>query len=303
MNLGRVLGHFAGEAAASLLRSWKPSLLAILTIAVSLFVGGAFGLMAHNLAGVADDMRANSRVTLYFEEGAALSRIGEIQAEIAQLAWVSGVELVDAEEARERFLAVFPSLGEVIGEGDALPVSLEVEMRGDDAERAAAAAWIEGLPAIPEVAMVDDDRDWVERLAALAALARAFGLALGAVLLGAAVFTTGSVIRLIVYLYEEEIAVMRLVGATEFYIRGPFYTEGLFQGLAGGAIADAGLVAGFWLAASRFGDGLPGALIFAAPPGPLLLGGILALGGAAGLLGAILSLRREALGEPPEGEG
>lgn len=303
MNLGRALGHFAREAGGSLLRSWKPSLLAILTIAVSLFVGGAFWLLAHNLARAVDDLRSDSRVTLYFDDGTPPARIAEVEEEVARAPWVVGMERVDGDEARRRFLAVFPSLADLIAEGEgALPVSLEVEVRTAEADSMAAAAWIEALGDLPGVGMVDDDRDWVERLAALAAVARGFGLALGVILLSAAVFTTGSVIRLIVYLYEEEIAVMRLVGATELYIRGPFYAEGLFQGLAGGALADIGLAGGYWLAAGRLSGGLPGALLFTAPPGPLVLGGILALGGAAGLLGAILSLRREALGEPPDDE-
>jgi cell division transport system permease protein len=147
--------------------------------------------------------------------------------------------------------------------------------------------------------MVDDDRDWVAQLSAVVAVVRGLGLALGGVLLGAAVFTIGSVIRLTAYLYEEEMTVMRLVGATEFFIRGPFYVEGLLQGLLGGALAAGGLTAAAWAARERLGESLLGRLVAAEPPAPDQLLLLVGLGAAAGLLGAVLSLRREALGEPP----
>ena len=89
--------------------------------------------------------------------------------------------------------------------------------------------------------LVDDDREWLSQLATAVAVVRAVGLALVASLLGAAIFTIASVIRLTAYLHNEETGMMRLVGATEFFIRGPFYVEGLLQGLIGGLVASAAL--------------------------------------------------------------
>ena len=82
--------------------------------------------------------------------------------------------------------------------------------------------------------MVDDDRDWVAQLEGVLQVIGAVGLGVVAVLMVAAIFTIASVIRLTAYLYRDEIGVMRLVGATELFIRGPFYVEGLLQGLLGG---------------------------------------------------------------------
>jgi cell division transport system permease protein len=141
--------------------------------------------------------------------------------------------------------------------------------------------------------MVDDDRDWVRQLEEALRLISGVGAALVAVLMLAAVFTIASVIRLTAYLYRDEIGVMRLVGATELFIRGPFYVEGLLQGLLGGALAVGSLYVAHrlllphtpqtWLAGALAGS-------FLEPARQALL---LCLGALAGLAGAIASLRRE----------
>jgi cell division transport system permease protein len=98
------------------------------------------------------------------------------------------------------------------------------------------------------------------------------------------------------YLYRDEIAVMRLVGATERYIRGPFYFEGLIQGLAGGFLAVVGLYVAY-VALNPKGTTTPMGMIVIddfLSGGSLIL--LLILGGLAGLMGAVMSLRREDLG-------
>jgi cell division transport system permease protein len=147
----------------------------------------------------------------------------------------------------------------------------------------------------PWVAMVDDDREWLSQLEAAVTVARAVAVALLAGLLGAAIFTIGSVIRLTAYLHQEEISVMRLVGATEFFIRGPFYAEGLLQGFLGGLVATGVL----WGAYSIFEARSRGSLFAAFLATDFLSAGqiawLIVLGGIAGLIGAVASLRREPL--------
>ena len=133
------------------------------------------------------------------------------------------------------------------------------------------------------------------QLETVISLVRAAGLVLGGVLLGAAIFTIGSIIRLTAYLHHEEISILRLVGATEFYIRGPFYTEGLLQGLLGGGCASLVLFGTYQLVHGRQPATLVSTVFAATFLSSVQVGILIGIGAAAGLLGAIASLRREPL--------
>jgi cell division transport system permease protein len=301
VNLFQALAWFFREAVVSLRRSWKVSLLAVVTSTVSLTVGGGVLLAASGLAERVDEWRRDARVVVYLAAEAAAGDRDDLLARLHAVPWATRVDEVGAEEAAARFRRAFPSLAELVADGTTtLPESVEL-VPAPDASAAAVAAWAAEIGAHPAVEAVEDDRRWLAELDALVAIGRGAGLLLGGVLLGAAVFTIASVVRLTAFLYQDEIHVMRLVGATEFYIRGPFYAEGLLQGLLGGVLAAAALAAGFRLLAARAGDTLA-AWLFAGDP---LLGWreaalLVALGAAAGLAGALLSLRREELGQAPE---
>jgi cell division transport system permease protein len=293
--LHRALSYFVREAALNLARSWKISLIAVSTIGVSLFIGGALLLLTSNLERLVSDWRNQAKVIVYLRAGMPARAEGELAALLRQPAWVTGVEPVSAAEARRRFERYFPSVADLVhGWGEEpLPASLEVAFDPGRVDGAAFDTWLQRVRAQPAVGMVDDDRDWVRQLQSALQVVGALGLALVAVLLVAATFTIASVIRLTAYLYRDEIGIMRLVGATELFIRGPFYVEGLLQGVLGGGMALATLYFGYvvlmphaprtWLAGALAGAFLP------ARDQVLLV----ALGATAGLVGAVVSLRRE----------
>ncbi len=296
MSLARALRYFAREACLNLLRSWRVSLLAVLTITVSLLLGGAFLLASRNLAASVEGWRGRLRVVIYLKPGTPASGLPRLAAAARAAPWVAGVDVVSPAAARRRFRDTFPALADVIdsGEGEPLPASLEVALRREQAEAGGLDAWLDAWRRRPEVAMVDDDREWLGQVETAVAVVRAVGLVLGGILLGAAIFTIASIIRLTAYLHHEEITIMRLVGATEFFIRGPFYVEGLIQGLLGGALASAGLYASYQLIHAR-SRSLFAAVLAGQFLSPRQLGLLLLLGAMAGLIGAIASLRRESL--------
>lgn len=290
MTFLQALGYFVREASLNLVRSWKVSSLAVLTIAVSLFLGGTFLLVATNLSEQVGQWRSDPKLLVYLDGQAGEGEIARLRQRVAEAEWVTAVEEVSAVEARERFQEQFPGLADLV---DELPASLEVRYRSRAARDPAFESWVEDLRSSPASESVDDDREWLAQLETVIGLARLIGLVLGAVLLGAAVFTIASVIRLTAHLYRDEISIMRLVGATEFFIRGPFWVEGLLQGLLGGVLALGGLWAVFRLLLRGGDPSLVQSLLsvrFLSVGEAVVL---VLLGALAGLTGAIVSLRRE----------
>ena len=298
MTFLQALRYFAQEALVNLVRSWKVSLVAVLTIAVSLFLAGVFLLTSGNLRSQIEAWYDESKIVVYLENGATESEQEEVAAAVRSVSWVEGVEVVDSATAHRRFEEAFPSMADLL-EGwneDPLPVSMEIQLDWRRMEQGDWDGWLQDLRAQPSVLMVDDDRDWLDQLEAVLLVLEGLGLLIGGILLFTAIFTIASVIRLTAYLYRDEIAVMRLVGATEFFIRGPFYVEGLFQGILGGGAACMALF-GTYQAARRSSDSLLATVLLTdfLPPAHVVF--LLGLGAAAGLVGAVTSLRREDLAE------
>lgn len=297
MTLLGAVAYFLREALVNLFRGWKTSLVAILTIAVSLLLGGAFLLASRNLLESVERWRREMRIVVYLKPGTPEPVLARLTAEAGRAPWVASAQAVSSAAARARFRETFPGLSDLVEgwEEEPLPPSIEVSLKSDLRGGAEAQAWIEAWRQRSEVEMVDDDREWLGQLETLVALGRGIGLALAGVLLGAAIFTTGSVIRLTAFLHQEEISILRLVGATEFYIRGPFYTEGLLQGLLGGGLATGGLYLLYQAAAARRAASLVASVLTTGFLTPGQIAFLVLLGGGAGLLGAIASLRRERL--------
>lgn len=302
MTFAQALRYFSREAVFNLFRSWKVTLLAVLTITVSLFLAGAFMLVSSNLETVTEAWRQESALIVYLEPETDARAQEDVRARIEDQRWIAGVDVVSADRAKERFQRTFPGLADLL-EGwkeDPLPASLEVRLRADAVEPESYEQWLAQLREDPSVQMVDDDRDWIAQLETVVLVVKGLGLVLGTILLGTAIFTIASIIRLTAYLYRDEIAVMRLVGATEFFIRGPFYMEGLVQGLAGGLLACGGLVLAHAALVRTGSASLLASVLASTFLSPFQIAGLITLGSFAGLIGAITSLRKETLA--PESE-
>lgn len=293
----RAIAYFFQEAFVSLGRSWKVSLIAIATIGMSLFIGGLFLMLSENLARISREWRGEAKVIIYLHQEIVEEHRARVEQAVASPPWVTSISRISAEKAKARFQEIFPSLADLMNdwEEEPLPASLEASFDADQVVSAEFRSWVVEMRALPGVLMVDDDRDWLRRLDTLIAVLRGVGMGLGLLLLGAAVFTIASVIRLTSYLYRDEILVKRLVGATELYIRGPFYLEGLTQGLVGGVGALSCLFIAFHSFKPTEATALLGTVFIGDFLGFEEIVTLIALGGLAGLFGAIVSLRNESL--------
>jgi len=299
VSFAKALLYFLTEAFAGLVRSWRISSLAVLTMALTLLLCGGFALVVQNLSGVMREWQEGLRVIVYLaEEGVDETDLAALEVLLRGASWVRSVEVVGPEEATARFRTAFPSLAEVTEAWDSspFPTSYEASIDASAVERAAFDAWLEELRDSAAVQMVDADRDWLDQLAAILRVVVVAGFAVGGVFLVAAVLTAASILRLTAHLQREETAIMRLVGATEFYVRGPFFVGGLLQGLCGGLVAVLGLTLLVVVVRSRE-SGAWVQLVLGDFLGAGSAVAIVCLGGAVGLLGAVLSMRREGSGD------
>lgn len=240
----RALTFFLDEATRSLWRRPGPSATAVLTIALSVLVPGAFLLATVNARTIIERWRRAAEFSIYLSDEASGEQRAAVERTVAASGLVSSQRFVSPAEALDRFAAQFPELAASARSlpGNPLPASVEVRLRPDRADDPAVAALAAQVRRLPGVSDVQYDRRWIERLLGIVRAVQAAGWTLAAVLVLASCLTVMSVVRLALQARRREIEIMQLVGAPLAYIRGPFVFEGLLQG-AIGAIAAIALLA------------------------------------------------------------
>jgi cell division transport system permease protein len=294
MKLLRALGYSIEEALVELWRNRLVNLVSIATIAVSLFILGIFLSISANLNELMEGWASRVQITLYLDgtNGSEES----LRRLLAKSPEVESFEFVSKEAAVSRFRSYFPELEALpdLLETNPLPASFEVSVAEAHRAPEQVHAFAKRLDSAEGVSEVDYDLLWIERLASIIELTRVLGLAVGAALVLASIFTIFNVIKLTVYGRQDEIGIMRLVGATHAYIRGPFLVEGILQGGLGGLLALLFLYVSheFLLTeALRSFQLLPAASwLHFVPPSTWLL--IVVGGMLVGLLGSLLSVRK-----------
>ena len=233
------LVYFFREAVRRIWTSKRSSFVAISMIAISLLILGLFMLVAENLEHTVEQWQGRSRVNVYFAPDATPEQIAAVQRHLAGNGELARHRFVTREEALQRFRTYFASVSELVTqlEENPFPPSYEIEVRPQFIQSTGFGAQIAAVRALPGVEHVQFDWDWLERLRRLANIINLAGIIAGGILAIAAAFTIANVIRLTMMLYREEIEIMRLVGATEGIIRGPFIAEGIMQGTLGGIVA------------------------------------------------------------------
>ena len=289
----RALRYFFDEALTSLWRSRLVNAVSIGTIAVSLFVLGAFLTVASRLGDVVSHWTEKVQLIVYLDDGVEARVRESLEYRLRQDPAVDSLDLVTREQALARFRELFrdlSSLPEDLGENP-FPASLEVNFKAGYQSAAEVKRLAQAFAGAPGVREIQYDLLWIERLATGVRLVRGMGAFLGGILVLAGVFTISNVIRLTIYAREDELDIMRLVGATRAYVKGPFVAEGMVQGGLGGVVAAVLLwVALAWLSRGLASSDLLGRTAFALPGGIALL---LVVGGmAVGVAGSLLSLSR-----------
>jgi cell division transport system permease protein len=227
------------EALLAFKRAPLLSALSVTTIAFSLFVLGLFGLVAVNLQDALRSVEERVEIVAYLLPGTPIETTAQALKDIEAFPEVQRATYVSEDEALARARAELVEFRDVLREleRNPLPASIEVKLKPGfrDAEHVDVVA--ERLRGFGFVDDVRFGRDWVEKLDRLRQLAAAVGIVVGAAFAVVAVIIIGTTIRMAVLQRSREIAIMRLVGATDGFIRRPFLLQGAIKGLLGGLVA------------------------------------------------------------------
>lgn len=224
------------DASAAFERSPLLAALSVTTMAFSLFAFGLFGLVALNIRAALQQVESRVEVRAFVADGTQAEAIAAAAGDIAAFPEVESVDIVSKEDALIRARKELSEFSDVFESG-VLPASIDLKLKPGFRDPATVRRVSERLKSYPFVDDVRYGEDWLVQLYRLRNIAGVAGLALGLAFAAVSVIIIGATIRMAVLARADEISLMRLVGATDGYIRRPFLLEGFVKGLVGGLLA------------------------------------------------------------------
>jgi cell division transport system permease protein len=226
----------AREALTASRRSPLLSALGVVTIAFSLFAFGLFGLVAINIRRALEQVEERVEVRAFLSDSADIENVAAAMKDVGGFPEVLRVDYVSKEAALERARKEMGEFADVF-EAGVLPASIEVHLRPGMRSPTTVKSVADRIKTYHFVDDVRYGEEWVEKLYRLRNIATVAGIALGIAFAAVAIIIIGATIRMTVLARAKEISIMRLVGATDMFIRMPFLIDGVVKGLCGGLLA------------------------------------------------------------------
>ena len=224
------------EALETFQRAPLLSALSVTTIAFSLFALGLFGLVALNIREALERLEDRVEIRAFVAVGTPPEDLAQAASDIASFPEVLSAQLVTQEQALQRAQAELGEFRDVF-EGAVLPASIDLRLRPGQRDPATVKQVAARVKAFSFIEDIRYGEEWIEKLYRLRNIAGIAGLVLGFVFAAVSVIIIGTTIRMAVLARAKEISLMRLVGATDAYIRRPFLVEGFAKGVMGGLLA------------------------------------------------------------------
>ena len=224
------------EALLAFRRAPMLSALSITTIAFSLFAFGLFGLVALNIRNALRDVEDRVEIRAFVADGTGAEATSAALGDIGAFPEAASVRLVTQAQALDRARRELGEFSDVFEEG-ILPASIELRLKPGFRDPATVRAISKRIEVYDFVDDIRFGEEWVEKLHRLRNIATLAAASLGLTFAVVAVIIIGSTIRMAVLARAREIAIMRLVGATDGFIRAPFLIEGFLKGTLGGLFA------------------------------------------------------------------
>lgn len=287
------IGYFLAETATNLKRNLLMSVAAVSTVTISLLLLGGVLLLGLVVENMTRSWEAKVEVSIFLLDDATEGEVQALTQTLTDMNEVTNVDYVSKADAFEEFKEQWadqPEFWQNLPE-DALPASLRVKLT--DAEYAEPVATVmEGAPGVDDVRF---GGEIIRRLLQVNSLLRTITFVMSLVLLIASAALIANTIRVAIYARRDEIGIMKLVGATNWFIRVPFMMEGVFAALVGAVIAGTIVWLSDLLLFSRMGDALPFlANVVSFSNGEIfwVLGILAGVGALVGLVGSSMALRR-----------
>ena len=216
-------------------------------VGLALFVVGLFGLATFNVRLYLQTLEERVEVVAYLRDDATTEEIVDMEAGLAMLPEVVGVDFVTKDEALEKAREL-PEVREMFTdlEVNPLPASLEIQLLPGSRSRATADRIAQQASAYPIVEDVEYGQEWVDKLDTMRRMGAVTTTVLGTAFTVVAALIIGTAVRIAIFARQEEIKIMQLVGARDGFIHRPFLLEGGITGALGGALAVALTYATFW---------------------------------------------------------
>lgn len=293
MRIG-LLVYFLRKALENIWTNPFLSLVTLSTIAISMLILGLFSLIYLNVQQSLHQMGGELQITAYLQETISSEQAEVLRSKVADWPEVEGITYISKEQALARFrsqLREYAGILEGLKENP-LPASLELTLMPQYGRSGNIKELSTRLGRLPGVADVQYGRKWMAKLRVFVEVMKLVGITVGGLLLIATIFVISNTIKLTFYSRREELEIMRLVGATDFFIKAPFLIEGLLHGLGGALLAAGGLSLLVLFLFSHLDLPLRLAVMAGSLPTGQLVAGFLGLGLLLGVLGSMVSLRR-----------
>ncbi|MCP4370237.1 MAG: ABC transporter permease [Deltaproteobacteria bacterium] len=266
----------------------------IVTIALSILIVSVFALFFINTNDLINHWKKGIRIMVYLKANTLEARVPDIKKKFEEMYGVAEAVFISKEDALKRLKSQIKrqiSLLEDLKENP-LPDAFEVRMIPSSQSWEKVEALSKKIKSLSYVDDVEYGKKWLGRFTNIVSLFRLTGYGVGGLFFMAAVFIVANTIRLVLYSRREEIEIMRLIGASDSFIKTPFYIQGLIQGTLGGIIGLAILFVSFIIIASNIEQGfLPGSFQVRFLP-PVAFLSIVLSSMFVGWLGCYLSLKQ-----------
>ncbi len=229
-----------GNAIINILRNKVINFLCLGIIAFTLLIFGIFNYISFSLESFSDQFTKGIEAIFYFKDDVEQKKIDALIDRIRDSLLVDQVTFISKNQAEVEFSRLFPDLKYVLTEFDnpPFPASMEVKFKIQDKIDTKINAFIEDIEQLKIVESTQVNLDWAKKILAYKQFLEFIGLFLSSILIFISVFIIYNVIKLNIFYRKEEINILKLVGATDWYIRFPFVIEGALLGFFGSMMAN-----------------------------------------------------------------